>query len=91
MGLSSDGFYGRIDYTSAGPLFINGTQYTVINTLGSAGSSTATDLQGMQGNLSGHYVLGSNIDATATITWNAGTGFTPIGWFVMLLHLLVVL
>jgi filamentous hemagglutinin family protein len=53
--------------------------YTVITTLGAAGSATTTDLQGMQGNLSGHYALGANIDATATAGWNGGFGFDPIG------------
>jgi len=60
-------------------LAIGGTAYTVINSLGAAGSSTATDLQGMQGNLTLHYALGSNIDARATAGWNLGAGFTPVG------------
>lgn len=53
--------------------------YTVITSLGAAGSMTGTDLQGIAGNLAGRYVLGSNIDAAVTSTWNAGAGFTPIG------------
>jgi filamentous hemagglutinin family protein len=53
--------------------------YTVITDLGAAGSTTATDLQGMNGNLAGNYALGANIDATATSSWNGGAGFTPIG------------
>jgi hypothetical protein len=53
--------------------------YTVISSLGLAGSTTTTDLQGINGGLSGNYVLGGNIDATATSTWNSGAGFTPIG------------
>ena len=60
-------------------LSIAGTAYTVINSLGAAGSTTGTDLQGMNGGLSGHYALGSNIDASATSGWNAGAGFVPIG------------
>ncbi|PKM31082.1 MAG: hypothetical protein CVV07_02665 [Gammaproteobacteria bacterium HGW-Gammaproteobacteria-11] len=52
--------------------------YTVITSLGEAGSVTATDLQGMNGNLAGNYVLGANIDAAASSGWNSGTGFTPI-------------
>jgi filamentous hemagglutinin family protein len=60
-------------------LSIAGTTYTVINTLGAPGSVTTTDLQGMNGNLSGNYALGSNIDASATSAWNGGAGFTPIG------------
>ena len=53
--------------------------YTVITSLGSAGSTTTTDLQGINGGLSGNYVLGGNIDATATSGWNSGAGFVPIG------------
>ena len=60
-------------------LSIGGNAYTVINSLGAAGSTTGTDLQGINGNLSGYYALGSNINATATSTWNSGAGFTPIG------------
>ena len=55
------------------------TSYTVITSLGAAGSITGTDLQGINGNLSGNYALGSNIDAAATSNWNGGGGFTPIG------------
>jgi filamentous hemagglutinin family protein len=54
-------------------------QYQVITSLGSAGSATGTDLQGMSGNVSGNYVLGSNIDASATAGWNSGAGFVPVG------------
>jgi hypothetical protein len=53
--------------------------YTVITDLGLAGSTTAMDLQGINGGLSANYALGANIDATVTNTWNAGAGFTPIG------------
>jgi len=53
--------------------------YTVITALGSEGSATATDLQGMSGNLTGNYVLGANIDAAATGAWNGNAGFEPIG------------
>ncbi|MDD5336627.1 MAG: YDG domain-containing protein, partial [Rhodoferax sp.] len=53
--------------------------YTVLTSLGAAGSSTATDLQGMNGNLGGNYVLGADIDASATSTWNTGAGFIPVG------------
>ena len=44
--------------------------YTVITTL--------DQLQGMSSNVAANYALGSNIDATATSTWNASTGFAPI-------------
>jgi len=79
MGLNGSGFTGTVNFNSAGTLSISGTPYTVINSLGAPGSTTGTDLQGINGNLSGYYALGSNIDATATSSWNAGAGFTPIG------------
>lgn len=53
--------------------------YTVITSLGEAGSTTGTDLQGMNGDLAGHYALGADIDAIATSGWNAGAGFMPVG------------
>jgi len=53
--------------------------YTVITSLGAADSTTATDLQGINGNRSGNYVLGASIDASSTSGWNAGAGFAPIG------------
>jgi hypothetical protein len=37
------------------------------------------DLQNMNTNLGGTYVLMNDIDATITSTWNAGAGFIPIG------------
>ena len=57
------------------------TNYRVINTLGMPGSTTASDLQGINGNLAGNYALGSDIDATATAQWDTGSGFTPINGF----------
>ena len=81
MALDDTGFTGRVDYSASGSLIINGNTYTVINSLGAEGSMTGTDLQGMAGNLSGYYVLGSNIDASATSGWNAGAGFDPIGYY----------
>ncbi|MDC8756174.1 YDG domain-containing protein [Janthinobacterium fluminis] len=53
--------------------------YTVINSLGAAGSASGTDLQGMAGGLAGNYALGSNIDARATSAWNSNAGFAPVG------------
>ena len=79
MGLNRSGFTGQVNFSSTGSLSIDGTSYTVINSLGAAASTTGTDLQGMNGNLSGHYALGSNINAAATSTWNSGAGFTPVG------------
>ena len=37
------------------------------------------DLQNIENNLSGVYALGTNIDASATASWNSGAGFVPIG------------
>jgi phosphotransferase system IIA component len=85
---TSGGFSGAVNFFQAngttprsgtGFLTMNGVGYTVITSLGVAGSTTGTDLQGINGNLSGHYALGANIDATATSGWNSGKGFTPIG------------
>lgn len=53
--------------------------FTVITSLGAANSTTAQDLQGMNGALNRNYVLGSDIDASATRSWNGGVGFKPIG------------
>jgi filamentous hemagglutinin family protein len=64
---------------SAPTLSIAGSAYVVINSVGAAGSTTGTDLQGVNGGLAAHYALGSNIDASATSAWNGGTGFMPIG------------
>ncbi|MFN4128098.1 beta strand repeat-containing protein [Pannonibacter indicus] len=55
--------------------------YTILTSLGAEGSTTGTDLQGINGNLAGRYVLGSDIDASATSGWNSGAGFTPLGNF----------
>ncbi len=55
--------------------------YRVLTQLGTQGSTTATDLQGINGNRGGRYVLGADIDASATSSWSAGEGFGPIGNF----------
>ncbi|OBV40089.1 YDG domain-containing protein [Janthinobacterium psychrotolerans] len=55
--------------------------YTMITSLGAAGSVTGTDLQGMRNLMSGNYALGANIDASATSNtaiWGAN-GFIAIG------------
>ena len=36
-------------------------------------------LQDINGDLGGHYVMGSDIDASATAGWNSGAGWNPIG------------
>ena len=59
--------------------------YLIINSLGAETDATTAPatmtLQGMatSTSLAGNYVLGSDIDAAATNTWNAGTGFVPVG------------
>ncbi|WP_308922176.1 YDG domain-containing protein [Janthinobacterium sp. J1-1] len=57
------------------------TVYTVVNSLGAAGSMTGTDLQGLRNVLGENIVLGANIDASITANtgiWGAN-GFAPIG------------
>ncbi|MEG1855821.1 MAG: filamentous hemagglutinin N-terminal domain-containing protein [Acinetobacter sp.] len=70
----------KISISGATPiLMINGTSYIVINNLGEEGDANINTLQGMNNNLSGNYVLGSDIDASDTVNWNSGLGFNPIG------------
>lgn len=38
-----------------------------------------TQLQGVNGDLDGKYILMNDIDASATSSWNGGNGFNPIG------------
>lgn len=50
---------------------------------GSAGNpyiiEDVLDLQAMQSGLGANYSLGNDIDASATVGWNSGEGFVPIG------------
>ncbi len=39
----------------------------------------------MQGDLDAYYVLGNDIDASETRTWNGGEGFEAIGIFTGIL------
>ncbi|WP_184253945.1 MBG domain-containing protein [Rhodopseudomonas rhenobacensis] len=69
-------------------LSIGGIGYTVINSLGLEGDAilapATPTLQGLSASdMTGHYALGSNIDASATATWNSGLGFAPIGTLVL--------
>lgn len=41
--------------------------------------TNATQLQAMNQDLDAHYVLGADIDASATAEWNGGKGFVPVG------------
>ncbi|MCX7668666.1 MAG: hypothetical protein N2439_01150, partial [Anaerolineae bacterium] len=90
FGLTGAGFTGRINLQAGNnfttKLGSDGTpiQWTVITSLGSAGDETSGPTNSLQGlahssRLSGHYVLGADIDASATSTWNSGAGFAPIG------------
>ncbi len=84
FGLNSGGFYGRLDLAPTTSFNLNGISYTIITSLGAAGSETGTDLQGINGvrtltRLTGNFVLGSDIDASDTASWNGGQGFLPIG------------
>ena len=77
------GFVGRIDFpgrVGAGFLHIGGSAYTVVG-VGSQGSTSGTDLQGINGALGGLFALGGDVDASVTSTWNGGAGFQPIATF----------
>jgi len=39
-------------------------------------------LQEMADDLGGCYVLGNDIDASATSSWNGGAGFVPVGYYI---------
>ncbi len=41
--------------------------------------ANVTDLQNISANLSAHYILINDIDASNTTYWNSGAGFNPIG------------
>ena len=84
----TDSFSGSIQFKDAqgnlrggdGVLTINGQAYTLINRIGAGHTDTTLgSLQGMQGELSGHYALAGTIDAAATRAWGNGAGFSPIG------------
>ena len=91
FGLSSAGFAGKINLQAGNnfstKLGSDGavTNWTVVTSLGAAGDSTTAPgtmtLQGMAAtaSLAGNYVLGANIDASSTSTWNSNLGFKPIG------------
>ncbi len=49
---------------------VDGDPYIITN---------ASELQAMDGNVSAHYKLGNDIDASDTEDWNGGDGFEPIG------------
>jgi len=66
----------------ASQIFADPIKYTVITKLGAPQSNTGKDLQGISNAVnSGRYVLGDDIDASATRQWNNGAGFVPLGGF----------
>ena len=80
---------GKVTLSGTNPsLSIGGHAYTVINSLGVQNDTTRTTLQGIQNNLSGHYALGSDIDASATSGWTANQGLVGlIRWAIPPRHL----
>ena len=85
------GTSGKLNLLAATQLNYNGSIFKVINTLGAA-TDKATDnnftLQGLAYDddnvatstmLAGNYVMGMDINASETASWNAGKGFMPIG------------
>jgi len=92
FGLGLNGFTGKINL-QPGNNFITKlgsdgtpTTWTVITQLGSPGDKTVSATNSLQGlglnyspMLSGNFVLGADINASATSGWNSGAGFAPIG------------
>ncbi|HUW26803.1 MAG TPA: MBG domain-containing protein [Gallionella sp.] len=66
-------------FTQLGSNVANAMTWKVITDLGTAGSISGIDMQGINGSLAGNYVLGADINASATSGWNSGAGFMPIG------------
>ncbi|GAB2607827.1 hypothetical protein GCM10026987_02010 [Belliella aquatica] len=92
FGLTAEGFAGKLNL-QAGQNFStklgsdgDAVAWTVITDLGAAGdessASASNSLQGLahESKVEGNYVLGADIDASATSTWNSGEGFEPIGY-----------
>ncbi len=73
---------GIVTLSGADPIYqVDGRRFQVINGNNSAinGDTALIELQNIQDKLSGKYVLGVDIDATATVSWDGGKGFKPIG------------
>jgi hypothetical protein len=79
VAMSNGAFIGAVNFSGAGTLTIANQVYTVINSLGTASSSNDGTFAGISGNLAGYYALGSNIDGSATASWNSGAGITAMG------------
>jgi filamentous hemagglutinin family protein len=63
-------------YSNGSPLDLM-KQYVVINKLGNESDLNTNTLQGLNQQTSNYFVLGSDIDASATQNWNGGAGFKP--------------
>ena len=85
-GINGGAFNGQINLTANAKFTLNGTAYTVITTLGSGRDDiSGTTLQGINGALTGKFVLGADILATTTTaSWGSGdnAGFKPIGSYL---------
>jgi hypothetical protein len=64
------GYGTPTDYTS-NFTGVTPTAYMLVNNV--------NDLQNILNNLAGTYALGKDIDASATVGWNGGAGFQPLG------------
>jgi len=67
-------------YSSSGNWIMAGYPHLTMENTTSI--TNAVQLQLIAVNLTGSYTLANNIGATATSSWNNGTGFSPIGDFV---------
>ena len=66
------GMGGKIRLPGVNASFaVNGQAYTLIHDV--------QQLQDMDKNLNGFYALGNDVDASETLGWNDGLGFSPIG------------
>ena len=82
-GINKGAYKGEINLASTSSFTMNGQAYTIITSLGSGPTDTTSGtLQGVNNGLTGHYVLGADIDATTTSGWASGAGFSPLGAYV---------
>jgi filamentous hemagglutinin family protein len=92
FGLSSSGFAGSINFGGNANTFstknytASATNYQVITSLGATTSTTAGELYGINGGLSGNYALGSNINAGGALTALATSASPFTGKFEGLGH-----
>jgi filamentous hemagglutinin family protein len=66
------GYWNQINLPGLNATFsLNGQAYKVLHSI--------TDIQNIKNDLTGFYVLGNDIDASITSSWNGGLGFDPLG------------